>query len=196
MLAVSTQQRIPDILRVIDVNSEAGLLYKKLCGYRDHASNRQKILDNMYILGNLCSATVGTNKKSLIEKEIGPVHDYQVFHRMELDKRIVHCLDYSAVKRRNNFTILYGQGHYGFVKCFLKCATERAFEYIALVQRLEAVALQSVPLSKFSHITPVTKTDLYVAIRVCNIKAVCVHMDSPSSNVSFVAKSPNVVERE
>lgn len=157
---------------------------------------KEQIGHNIFLVGKIENAKLSTEKCNILQNLVGKVISCSIFYRVLQHNYIINCVDYTVVKKRNSYTILYNGDKYGFVKCFLKVVKENGdISYVALVNKLEHVVVNS-PIDSVVHMKLVKRSSLYEAVLVKDILALCVYIHLANDNYAFICRSPNCIEKD
>lgn len=219
VLAISIQQRIPELVPLLPEGSESKNLYLKLTHGRTSLYMKEQIDENCFVVGTTNKFHMPPTEKAVVETAIGSVSQVKQFQRLLTGDQLIHCKRYKSMTRRNNFTIqyeaqplgltCYGQVKY-CVKCQLACPNPHFCSqgcvcckphYLAVINKLEADAYLHLAKdkhtgAKLSHFIPVIKGTSLSAIAVEQIRRICVYIDCGSKDTAYIGLFPNQYEKD
>jgi hypothetical protein len=196
MLAVCSQQQIPEMRKAIPDSSQAAQMYDSWNSSRKLTSQRSKINDGVYFIGHSSMATVSSEHLALLQGKLGHVVTFELYYRLLLDRQLIHSMEYTAATKRNSYTILYNDRQFGFVRSFFKCySVDGQAQSVALVKK-RVVQSVNPPQNDYIHLCRVTKDPGYDVVPIDCISSMCVYMELPEVPFSYVSVPPNMVKRE
>lgn len=221
VLAVSIQQKLPELTPLLADGTLAKDLYDKLDNHNIQAKNdkMETITDGLFFLGSYKAGDVlSVQENIIIESLIGKLARVKVFHKILMKKEIVHCEDYKRMKKRNNHTVEY-RSHdsiaYGQIKKFLKChpvcpnpffcndscvcKTSHCLAVIYHFDKDNNIILEDDKHTgaKLNHLVPVAKEKrLLKVIKIHQIVRLCIYIDCKNSDTAFIGLFPNHYEKD
>ena len=221
--AVSVQQKIPELVPLLESGSMSQELYEHLSRKRPLASKKEKLpgTSNCSIVGNLRNYLFTAVERAVVESLTGPVREAYQFFRLLVGEQLIHSKSYKSMTRRNNYTIKF-KGSSGdspptfgpilfYAKMYLRCPNPsfcgnsckcRKPLFYALVNVLKpdqnlAIANDPYTGAIVPHLLPVIRSDNCItAIPVDNIVQLCFYVDCGHDSTPFVGMFPNQYEKD
>ena len=218
MFAISLQQKIPELLPFFKQGTAALEFYKHLTTKRKSTRHRLLISSGVYAIGVFRSVPLTGTPHMFISSLLGPVQQIKKFTRLEMKGKMLHSREYKRASSRNSYTVRFfdknGTTQYGFVEFYAHCiktCPNRTFcssvcsckfpVFVALISRLKKkngfhISLNDLQDRESNHIIPVEKRGTVTeAVRMDAIQELCFFLDL-TDNLSFVAKFPNMLEKD
>ena len=109
MTAVSVEQKIPELVPLLESGSMSQELYEHLSRKRPLASKKEKLpgTSNCSIVGNLRNYLFTAVERAVVESLTGPVREAYQFFRLLVGEQLIHSKSYKSMTRRNNNTIKF-----------------------------------------------------------------------------------------
>lgn len=226
VLAVCIQQKLPELTPILTDGTLAKDLFVKLDNQHKQAcniNNKEAIGSGMFFLGCFKNGDLlSVKEKSVIQSLVGRISTAQIYHRIMINNRVIHCHGYSRMTKRNNYTIEYHQGlptnsvAYGqitkFVKCKSTCPNPNFCDNTCVCKMVHCLALVnhfdkdvSVVMendqhtgAKLNHLVPVLKNkEILKAIDIHQTTRLCIYIDCKNNdNTAFIGLFPNDVEKD
>ena len=221
LLAVSIQQKIPQLIPLLKEGTLSKKLYESM-NHKGKGSNFKKecIGDNCFSIGKVNCTVFSAQTKAVVETVVGPASKVYQFLRLQVGDQLIHCKEYRSMTKRNNYTVeykieptgsrCYGHVHF-FIKCYIKCPNPQFCSpackcieptHLAVVNKLErnadlVIANDQHTGALVNHIVPVKMNHLVEAIRIADIVRLCVYIDCGSGGeTAFVGLFPNQFEKD
>ena len=221
VLAVSIQQKLPELIPLLTPESSAEKLFNKMtCHSRFNMHQKEQIAENCYAIGTIKRATLTPVEHAAVEAVVGHISTVHKFQRAVIHNHMVHCKEYKRMTRRNNYTIEYSQAgalSYGhvqfFARCFLTCPNPvfcsancvcKVPQHVAVIQKFRRnedfiIARDQHTNASLPHIIPVFK-DETMSLHVISLKQIvrlCFFIDcTHGNNTVFVGLFPNLYEKD
>ena len=223
VLAVRIQQKIPELVPLLQDGSLCKEFYNQLSRKRQFACKKEELFPGNYfsIVGNLRKYVFSVIER-VVELFVGPVGEVFKFKRLLLGTQVVHFKAYKCMTRRNNYTIKFksGKGDLGhlsfgeilvYVKCFAecpipsfccdscKCKTAQYFAIVEVLEENKEIVIANEPYTGaiVPHLTPVIrKENSLSAVPVQNILGICFRINCGNGNTSFLGIFPNQYEKD
>lgn len=219
VLAVSIQQKIPELLPILADYPSAKELYLKLNSQAISYNKKVKLFEDVYVLGTSKTMTLEGAEQAIVESLIGPVKHALKFYRLLLRREVIYSRKYSRVTKRNSYTVEFTKCHlqqaFGeieyFLQCFLVCPNAAYCSEtcscnkpvgVAIVREFMKnsdlkIARDQYTNASLGHLIPVKKEwECPEAVNIAEIKRLCIHMEPEDSNLSFIGIFPNTFEKD
>ena len=120
VLAISVQQKIPELLPLFENGSVPQMFYEHLSRKRQLVFKKEKLwYDSMHsIVGNLRDYLLTNTERLVIESLLGAVRRVYKFQRLLIGEQLIHSKSYKSMTRRNNFTVEFKPGSGNPGPCF------------------------------------------------------------------------------
>ena len=225
VLAIGVQQKIPELVPLLENGSSSQEFYEQLSRKRNLVYRKEKLSDDSKcsMVGNLRNYVLAATERAVLESLVGPIKQVRQFQRCLVGEHLIHSKSYKSMTRRNNFTVEFMSGSenptlcYGhvlfYVKIYLQCPNpsfcgnackcKRAVCY-ALINVLKpnknlVIADDAFTGATIPHLVPVvssTSDSCLAAIPVENIVRLCFYIDCGLDCISFVGIFPNQIEKD
>ena len=133
VLAISVQQKIPELVPLLENGSSSQEFYEQLSRKRNLVYRKEKLSDDSKcsMVGNLRNYVLAATERAVLESLVGPIKQVRQFQRCLVGEHLIHSKSYKSMTRRNNFTVEFMSGSenptlcYGHVlfyaKIYLQC---------------------------------------------------------------------------
>lgn len=223
VLAISVQQKIPELVPLLENGSSSQEFYAHLSRKRHHVYKKEKLSDdsNYSIVGNLQNYLLTATERAVVETLVGPVEQVYRFQRLLVGEQLIHSKSYKSMTRRNNYTVEFkpSSGNpspcYGHILFYIKinlqcpnpsvcndkCKCKKTL-YYTLINVLKpnknlVIANDVYTGATVPHLVPVIRGDNCVtAIPVEDIVQLCFYVDCGYDSTSFVGIFPNQYEKD
>ncbi|XP_068757460.1 uncharacterized protein [Montipora capricornis] len=223
VLAISVQQKIPELVPLLENGSSSQEFYAHLSRKRHLAYKKEKLSDdsNFSIVGNLQNYLLAATERAVVESLVGPIEQVCRFQRLLVGEQLIHSKSYKSMTRRNNYTVEFkpGSGNsspcYGhilfYIKIYLQCPNPSVCDdkckckkplYYTLMNVLKpnknlVIANDVYTGATVPHLVPVMRSDNCItAIPVEDIVQLCFYVDCGYDSTSFVGIFPNQYEKD
>ena len=129
MTNICIQQKIPEIAELLSPHSDAFNLYNHMATKSHHrlkSSLGYKIDDHIYTVGLLIYSQLQKTDQNLIEHRFAKLAQTYKFKRVYFHGQVIQSKEYTAVKKRNSFTVQYscqnGALCLGHAKYYVRCS--------------------------------------------------------------------------
>ena len=223
VLAISVQQKIPELIPLLENGSSSQEFYERLSRKRPQVYKKKKLSpDSKFsIVGNFRNYLLTATELAVVESLVGPVEQVHQFQRLLVGEQLIHSEVYKSMTRRNNYTIEFkpssgnpspGYGHILFYViitlicpnpsfCDGKCQCKKPL-YYALINALQSkknlvIANDNYTGATVPHLVPVIRSEIncITAIPVEDIVRLCFFIDC-GYDTSFVGIFPNQYEKD
>ncbi|XP_044167373.1 uncharacterized protein LOC122951430 [Acropora millepora] len=223
VLAISVQQKIPELVPLLENGSSSQEFYAHLSRKRHHVYKKEKLSDdsNYSIVGNLQNYLLTATERAVVETLVGPVEQVYRFQRLLVGEQLIHSKSYKSMTRRNNYTVEFkpSSGNpspcYGHILFYIKinlqcpnpsvcndkCKCKKTL-YYTLINVLKpnknlVIANDVYTGATVPHLVPVIRGDNCItAIPVEDIVQLCFYVDCGYDSTSFVGIFPNQYEKD
>jgi len=112
VLAISVQQKIPELVPLLENGSSLQEFYAHLSRKRHHVYKKEKLSDdsNYSIVGNLQNYLLAATERTVVESLVGPIEQVYRFQRLLVEEQLIHSKSYKSTTRRNNYTVEFKPG--------------------------------------------------------------------------------------
>ena len=223
VLAISVQQKIPELVPLLENGSSCQEFYERLSRKRHLVYKKEKLSDDSKysIVGNLQNYLLAATERAVVESLVGPIDQVHQFQRLLVGEQLIHSKSYKSMTRRNNFTVEFKSGSgnrspcYGhilfYTKINLQCPNSSFCDdkckckkpvYYALINVLKpnknlVIANDVYTGATVPHLVPVIRSDNCItAIPVEDIVQLCFNIDCGYDSTSFVGIFPNQYEKD
>jgi hypothetical protein len=140
----------------------------------------------VHALGKIDVKTLPEEEAIIVGEFYGEaVTKFPTFKRLSRGGEVFFCLEYSRVKRRNSYTVTFGDDHqYGQIMYFVMWNNRPA----AVVKKLAALHVPE-QFQPENGIVPVSVSETLVVINVCDIHLKLVFITT-SDSTFYVSKFP------
>lgn len=109
--AVSVQQKIPELVPLLESGSMSQELYEHLSGKRPLASKKEKLpgTSNCSIVGNSQNCLFTAVERAVVESLTGPVREAYQFFRLLVGEQLIHSKSYKSMTRGKKYTCITTQ---------------------------------------------------------------------------------------
>lgn len=195
--AVVIHECLPNLVRQIPKDSEAEMLFLKMCN-RKTASNRHHIFEDMYAVREFVECNLSPSTKTLVEDYTGPLSKAYMFLRFLSCRTMYLSKLYKHATKRNSYTVNYtsaGISQVGQVQYFLKANLHLSTEtkYLAVIKLFHQTESN---LKLPCHFYHVTESDILHVTDVSNIHEMCYFGELCATGAQFIAKLPGFTETD
>ena len=187
--------------------------------HRLKSSLGYKTDDDIYTVGLLIYSQLQKTDQNLIEHRFAKLAQTYKFKRVYFHGQVIQSKEYTAVKKRNSFTVQYscqngalclGHAKY-YVRCSFQCPSRlhcdkgclcQSEQYLAVIERKQVKNEISLSSDEYTgatipHIVPVDKvSELTDIIRVTDIKSMCISISIVGQQSDFIVRFPNFIEKD
>lgn len=121
-----------------------------------------------------------------------------VYYRLKMRRQTITCLLYERAKTTCSYTVLYqdssGQSQFGDICCYV----HHQGLYLAIVKQHRTVPGSFITYKGFNllnHMSQVVYCNHFVAVKLEQLRDICVKVEVAGKNDVFISRFPNLVER-
>lgn len=121
-----------------------------------------------------------------------------VYYRLKTRRQTITCLLYERAKTTCSYTVLYqdssGQSQFGDICCYV----HHQGLSLAIVKQHRTVPGSFITYKGFNllnHMSQVVYCNIFVAVKLEQLRDICVKVEVAGKNDVFISRFPNLVER-
>ena len=194
VLAVRIQQKIPELLPLLQDGSVCKESYNHLSTKRQFSGKKEELFNgsSLSTVGRLQKYVLTVIECAVVEQFAGPVAEVFQFKRFLIGAKVIHSRVYKCMTRRNNCTVKFKAGNgdleclfFGevvfYVQCFAqcpipsfccdacKCKTANYFAIVDVLEQIKDIVIANDPYTGavVPHLIPVIRNEnLLTAVAV------------------------------